>query len=49
MVSKMEAAVPGKNTIEKLEQMNNGDKQAAQLAYLRAHENMLTLNSQNYL
>ena len=35
MVSKMEAAVPGKNTIEKLEQMNNGDKQAAQLAYLK--------------
>jgi tetratricopeptide (TPR) repeat protein len=35
MVSKMEAAVPGKNTIEKLEQMNKGNIQAAQLAYLK--------------
>ncbi len=35
MVSKMEAAVPGKNTIEKLEEMNKGDIQAAQQAYLK--------------
>ena len=35
MVSKMEAAVPGKNTTEKLEKMNKGDIQAAQLAYLK--------------
>ena len=35
MVSKMEAAVPDKNTIEKLEQMNKGDIRAAQQAYLK--------------
>ena len=34
MVSKMEAAVPGKNTIEKLEEINKGDLQAAKQAYL---------------
>ena len=35
MVSKMESAVLGKNTIEKLEEMNTGDVQAAQQAYLK--------------
>ena len=35
MVSKMEAAVPNKNTIEKLEEMDKGDIRAAQQAYFK--------------
>ena len=39
MVSKMEAALPGKNTIEKLEEMNKEDIQAAQNVYLKEARN----------